>query len=111
MPQQTRRRDMGSVWRGAANPGGKPALWLALFGAEKRARKRAGLPPGLAAPRRLSLLRLIRQHGVALGRRIDRRQQLQPAAQMPARHLARSGLDVDIAADPVQVERESVLER
>src|SRR5262249_15017781 len=59
----------------------------------------------------LPALQLLRQDRIPLRGRVQRDQQLQPAAQIPARHLTRTSLHVDIAARAVQVQRERILER
>src|SRR5579884_1837876 len=51
----------------------------------------------------LAVLTVLRKHGVPARRRVQRFQQIQSLPQKPAGQLSRAGLDVDIAADPVQV--------
>src|SRR5579883_3388348 len=54
---------------------------------------------------------LLRENGVALGRRKQLLQGDQAAAQVTAGKLSWTGIDVDVAADPVKVQSERIDER
>ena len=58
----------------------------------------------------LPAFQLLGQHGVTFGRREQRHQQFQAAAQIAAGHLARAGFHVDIAAGAVQVQGQGIFE-
>ena len=60
---------------------------------------------------RLRSFTIFREDGVAIRRRIQRFQQVQPPPQITARQLARPCFDVDIATDPMQIQRKRVDER
>ncbi len=51
------------------------------------------------------------EHGVPAGRRIEALQSVKSLSQIAARQLTRAGFHVDIAAEPVQVERQRVDKR
>ena len=51
---------------------------------------------------------LLGEEGIAFWRMVKRLEQQQPAAQEAARQLARTRLDIDVAADAVQVERQGI---
>jgi NAD(P)-dependent dehydrogenase (short-subunit alcohol dehydrogenase family) len=59
----------------------------------------------------LALLQLLREHRVPVRWGIERHENFQAFAQIAARHLARTGIHIDVAARAVQIQSQRVLER